>query len=470
VSGDRLLLRGVDIDGRRVDCRIHDRVIEAIARDLDPPDVGLIIDGGGGALLPGLADHHLHLFAMAAAAASIDVSGDRDLGRLPAAVESARQAGQRLRVIGWDPQRHGDLDRDQLDRLGGDTPVRVQHRSGALWVLNSAALARLPLAKAPAGVERDAALQPTGRVWRADGWLRTSGDEVPDLGAVGGRLAQLGITAVTDATPDLDEVAVSAVADAMSSGALPQRVQLLGATVVPQRPERLTLGPRKLVVADHEFPDPDAFASTIAAAHEADRAVAVHCVSRAALALTIAALGAAGVRRGDRIEHCAVADLGGVAELRRLGVIVVTQPSLMARRGDDYLDRHPPDEHSDLWRYGSLLREGICAVASSDAPYGDADPWATMRAADDRRTAGGRVAAATERVAPESVLAGLLAPIDDPAAAPRRVAVGERADLVLLDRPVGEALARPAAQAVAATIADGRLVYGHHLGRSAEQP
>lgn len=53
---------------------------------------------------------------------------------------------------------------------------------------------------------------PTGRLWRADDWLRTRlpSTAPPDLTEIGARLARFGVTAVTDATPDLDPTALDA--------------------------------------------------------------------------------------------------------------------------------------------------------------------------------------------------------------------------------------------------------------------
>jgi predicted amidohydrolase YtcJ len=460
IGAPPLLLRDVEIDGARVDCRITAGTVETVGVALPAGPAAVVIDGRGGALLPGLADHHLHLFALAVAGSSVDLESGRTLADIAAAADLVRAGGGWVRVVGWDDEAHGGLDRDRLDHLVDDVPVRVQHRSGAVWVLNTVALDRLSAAAPPPeGAERDASGRLTGRVWRADEWLRTGAGALPDLEPVGALLAGLGITAITDASPKLDRAAVQAVHDAVAGGALPQRVKLLGADDLPTSHPRLTIGPRKLVVADHDLPDPDVLARAIADAHEAGRAVAVHCVSRVALALTISALRVASARDGDRIEHCAVADLAAVEELRSLGVTVVTQPSLVARRGSDYLDRHDVDEHGDLWRYRSLLDHGVRTVPSSDAPYGELDPWATIGAAVTRLTPDGRVLGAGERVAADVVLAGMLTSLDRPGGPPRRVAPGAPADLVLLRSPLAAVLAAPAADEVAMTIAAGRVVH-----------
>jgi predicted amidohydrolase YtcJ len=451
-ASSSLLLRDAEVDGAISDCLITADTIAVVGRDLGGSDV--VIEGHGGALLPGLADHHLHLFAMAAAPRSVDLSGATSYD---AVVEAAGRR-EEIRAVGWDDERLGDLDRDSLDALTGATPTRVQHRSGAMWALNSAALAELDVAAAPGGAERDGSGRLTGKVWRGDEWLRSDGRGFPDLTDVGRQLASYGVTSVTDATPDLDAAALAALVGAVESGAMPQRVHLLGAAAEFRHPQ-LTVGPQKIVVGDHALPLPDELAATIARAHDSGRAVAIHCVSRAALAVVIAALSTAEPIRGDRIEHVAVAGEAALPELRDLGVVVVTQPSLVARRGTDYLDRHGQDEHADLWRHRSLMLAGIPTVASSDAPYGDPDPWATIRSARDRRTADDRVLGEAEQVAAGETLAGLLAPVADPAGPPRRVVAGGPADLVLLDVPLAEALRDPSAGHVAATIAAGRLVY-----------
>src|SRR3954465_10913656 len=119
------LLRDVEVDGERVDVRFDETGVHAMGA-LRPTSDDEVHDGSGGALLPGLHDHHLHLLALAAAQASVDV---RD-GLAPLA--TAAGTGW-LRAVGWT----GDGDRHALDSVQADRPVRVQHRSGALWVVNS---------------------------------------------------------------------------------------------------------------------------------------------------------------------------------------------------------------------------------------------------------------------------------------------------------------------------------------------
>jgi predicted amidohydrolase YtcJ len=450
-----LVIRDVEIDGRTgLDCHIADGTVVEVAPRLQVAHAETV-EGRGGALIPGLADHHLHLLALAAAAASVDLAGARDWRQ----TLRPHAGGEGwLRVIGWDDAGHGRLDRDRLDEVLPDRPVRVQHRSGALWVLNSRAIDLLSDRPPPSGAERDATGRLTGLLWRADDWLSGRTAPLPDLAPVGALLARCGVTAVTDATPSYDDLAVDSIVDAVLAEQLPQQVQLLCGQVAATT-SRVSLGPRKLVVPDHDLPDPDVLAAQVRGVHESGRAVAVHCVSRAALALAVAALQSAGVAAGDRVEHCAVADEQAVAALAMLGVTVITQPTLVARRGDDYLDRHGADEHADLWRCASLLDGRVRTALSSDAPYGDPDPWATVKAARDRVTASGRSFGPRERLSTRTALRMLLTPLGDPGGDPRTVARGAAADLVLLATPLAEVLESPDRELVVATIAAGNVAY-----------
>ncbi|WP_328875459.1 amidohydrolase family protein [Streptomyces sp. NBC_00287] len=401
-------------------------MVAEVGRRLRPRQDEFVVRGDGGALLPGLADHHAHLAAMAAQHASLDVSAlSRDSVASPLAQAVAGEDGW-VRAVGYDDVVHGDLDRTLLDGWNRVLPVRVQHRSGALWVVNSPGLERLGAQSAThGGIERDTAGRPTGRLWRADAWLREAlGGRPPSLRAVGARLAALGVTHVADATPHRDTAAV--VSEAVRRAELPQHVMVMAAGAdLPPHP-RLSLGPLKLVVADHALPDADDLAGQIRRAHADGRPVAVHCVTRTALALTLAALDLAGGRDGDRVEHCAVADRAAAEELAARRIRVVTQPTLIALRGDDYWGRVDPGDRPDLWRYAGLLRAGVRVAASSDAPYGDPDPWAGVRAASERLTPSGRVLGIEERVPAEVTLRGLLSPLDDPGGPARRVGWGDR--------------------------------------------
>ena len=366
-----LIRRGSLPDGRIADIRVDERIVE-IADRLDPLDAEQVIEADAGAVLPGLHDHHLHLRAMAAALDSLVVGPPevRTKAQLAQALRTAEPGPDGwIRAVGYHVSVAGELDREQLDALVADTPVRIQHRSGAMWILNSAALDRVGLAD-----------HPDGRLHSADDWADALPRRVTALADITHRLAGYGVTGITDATPDLtaDDVAMLSVAH--RRGEIPQRLHFLA--------------PGKRILHDDRL-DVDELIGWVGDHHDNDVPVALHCVTHAQLVVALAALRSAGGHPRDRIEHAAVVPDDMVADLAEVGVTVVTQPNFVAERGEHYLRDVPADEHPQLWRVASLLRAGIPLAASTDAPFGGMDPWAAMRAAVHRSTAGERSSAPT---------------------------------------------------------------------------
>ena len=425
-----------------------------------------VIEGRGGALIPGLHDHHIHLHALASARNSVRCGPPHvtDPEELAAALATAPSSDNRgwVRGVGYVETVAGLLDLAALDRLHARRPVRVQHRSGAVWFLNSAAATAVDLASGDhPGIERDESGSPTGRLWRADTWLRErlGGAGPPDLTGVGAELARFGVTGVTDATPDLAPGSLAHLIDEHVTGALPQRLHLLGAeqgTPLP-RPT-VTLGPHKIVLADSDLPDFPTLCRAIRDVHLGNRGVAVHSVSRESLLLFLAALDETDGHPQDRVEHGAIIAAETVHELRRRGLAVVTQPGFISDRGDDYLDRLDGDDIDDLYRCRSLVDAGVTVALSSDAPYGPTDPWSVIAAAADRRAPDGRVVGPGERVDYTTALDMYLAPPEAPGKSPRTVAVGRPADLVLLAESLEHALT-DGSDAVRCTLIRGDIAY-----------
>lgn len=442
-----LLLRDVEVEGRRVHVRtVGDRVAEVgpgLARNSGEE----VLDGHGGALLPGLVDHHLHLHAIAAAQASVQC-GPPDVDDATALADVLGSAlGDRhgwVRGIGYDETVAGSLDSAVLDRLHARRPVRVQDRSGALWTVNTTAARALRLDTAEHdGIERRADGSPTGRLWRADAWLRDRLPPTgpPDLATVGERLARSGVTAVTDATPDLDDAAIASLRSAVESGALPQHVHLLGVPLgMTLADPRLSTGPYKIVLADSGLPSFPDLVDRIKAAHSTGRPVAVHCVTREALVLLLGALDEAGGLAGDRVEHGALIPDEIRADLAHRDIPVVTQPGFLADRGDTYLRDVDPADLPDLYRCASLRAAGVRLALSSDAPYGPLDPWTVLRATVDRRTRSGVTVGPEERLSPGAGIDAMTGSLTNPGGQPRRIAARTSADLVLLRTPLADAL------------------------------
>jgi predicted amidohydrolase YtcJ len=429
-----LIRRGTLLDGRIVDVRVEDRIL-GVADVLAPQPGEDVLNADCGALLPGLHDHHLHLRAAAAAADSLPVGPPsvRTKGQLSQALSSATPtAGGWIRAVGYHESVAGELDRAALDALLPGTPLRIQHRSGVLWILNSLGLARVGLTDHP-----DGRLRSTDR-----GWSNALPRRDTDLTALSRRLTGFGVTGVTDATPELsaDDIATLMAAH--------QRDEF--------RPRARFLAPGKKILHDDRL-DLDALTGWIAELHCGEHPVAVHCVTAAQLVVTVAALRAAGLDRRDRIEHAAVVPDDMIAELADLAVTIVTQPNFVAERGDQYLRDVAVDEQPQLWRLASLIAAGIPVAGSTDAPFGSVDPWAAIRAAVHRTTDTGAVLGPGEGIPPERALQLFVGHPDDPAR-PRSVAPGQPGDLCVLTVPPREALAELASDMVAATVIGGRVV------------
>ena len=210
----------------------------------------------------------------------------------------------------------------------------------------------------------------------------------------------------------------------------------------------------KLHYHDHNLPALDNLAAEVKQAYEAGRNVAAHCVTRAELMLTLAAIELAGPVKGNRIEHAAIADDAAIEWMKKLGVIVVTQPNFITEREAAYVKDVPKDDHKNLWRLKAFADGGLKLAAGSDAPFGNPDPWAAMAAAV-RRPKGFE----GESVMPETALALYTKPANDAGEDSRKIEVGAAADICLLDRPWTEARKNLADVKVQATWIDAKLVY-----------
>ncbi len=455
-----MLIRDAEIwDGPRADVRLADGRIAAIGC-LSPRGGERVVEAGGGALLPGLHDHHIHLAATAVARQSVRCGPPEVCDEAGLAAALARPGHGWLRGIGYDERIAGMLDRGQLDTLCRHRPVRIQDRTGRMWFLNSRAIeVLLDLAAPPPGLERIGGVW-TGRLFDEDSWLRsTLSASPPDLAQLGSDLAQAGVTGVTDLSPANDSATLGWLAQERSSGRLPQNCLVGGthglaeATYAPG----LACGPYKLHLHESALPDIDDVVARVALAHRQQRVTAIHCTSETELVFALAVLRAAGVRHGDRIEHAGIATDELIAQIVELGLHVVSQPHFIEERGDRYRETIARSEWPWLYRLRSFLDAGVTLAAGSDAPYGSVDPWLGIRAATTRLTRLGKPIGAGEALSAEAALQLYLA---DPAdlARTRTIAVGQPADLCLLDRPWANARTRLHARDVCATWIAGQLV------------
>ena len=302
------MIQNAELKGRIQDVRINARRILEIAGRLAPENGEECFDADGGALLPGLHDHHIHLLSLAASLESISCGPPEimDLAALQSEIQSASNRlpdkTQWLRGSGYFESVAGDLDRHRLDALCPDRPIRIQHRNGSMWFLNSLALEWIGLDYAdasrrppppPAGVERDASGRATGRIFRLDDWLR---DRLPareeiQVTTVGSLLASFGVTGITDATPTNGPSEVNLFRKAQANGSLPQRLVIMGAQSLSgiESDSDLSIGAFKILLDEPTLPNLDDLVESIRIAHSSHRTVAIHCVTRSEIHFAIAA-------------------------------------------------------------------------------------------------------------------------------------------------------------------------------------
>ena len=428
-----LIERAYLLNGRIVDIRVGERITE-VGESLSPVVGEEVVDARGHTVIPGLHDHHVHLRAAAAALESVDVSPSRvrsieDLHRLLRSAVADSDGW--IRAVGYHESAAGYLDRAALDQVMPHVPVRIQHRSGALWMLNSVGLSVVNLSG-----------HPDGRLPNAEAtWPAAIGMRERSLAHVSGRLTSYGVTGVTDATPDLDAGAVAALTGAHRRGELRQRVHCLS--------------PGKRILHD-DFLDLDGLTEWIVACHARGVPVALHCVTRSQLVVALAALRSAGSSPSDRIEHAAVVPPDCRRDLAESGALVVTQPNFVSERGDQYLVDVEGGELPALWPLASLLNSGVRVALSTDLPFGGLDPWKAVHAAVTRTTGAGRLLNPRERVSPHQALTMFFGTPQRPDV-PRRIAPGQQGDLCLVSGSPEELLINLDSRMVVGTVIGGKL-------------
>ncbi len=424
------------------------------------------VDCGGATVLPGLIDAHLHLLALAARRAHVDLSGCASVDAVLAAVAaSATKDGGWIRGEGLDESRLGRLPtRAELDRVGRGCPVRLRHRSRHASVLNTVALARLGGLPDVDGLVHGREAQVSRAVGPVSDDVLAAG-----LAEVAVELAQQGITTVADATPRRAGGVVP-LRRAMADGTFRLRVHAMRASAGRRWPEhpRLRPGPVKILVEegpDGMRPSPVSLARRIAVAAATGAPVAVHCVGSATLVAALAAfaaLPAAYRRQRHRLEHLAECPPPLVARIARLGLTVVTNPSFVHTRGDVYRQETAREAWPWLYRARSLVDAGIVVAAGSDAPVAPVSPWLGIATARRRRTASGASLGPAERLDAAGALAlytrnAAHALGDDTLG---RLRPGGPADLVVVDTdPLRASPAAVAATGVRCTMVGGAMVW-----------
>ena len=338
----------------------------------------------------------------------------------------------------------GEIDRHWIDRAIpelNEVPLRIQHRTGRLSILNSAGLDAITATQDESPLEVSAG-EFTGRLYDADIWLRSrlAVAEI-DVGLASKALAARGIAGVTDATPGNGPAEWKSFHAAQRRGELLQDVVLMGGLGLGR--ERavpgLSIGPVKFHLHEADLPPLQEVIVQVSMARRQARNVAFHCVTVGELAFAVAALHDAGASPGDRIEHASVTPVSFLSELAELGLTIVTQPHFIFERGDTYQQEVEESELDWLYRGRSFLGARIPLAAGSDAPFGSENPWGSMASATKRMSRGGVLMGHGESLTPEEALQMYTGEAAAPGGPARQISEGKPATLCVLDRAWAEA-------------------------------
>jgi predicted amidohydrolase YtcJ len=445
--------------------------------------------------VPGFVDHHMHLFATAAARLSVDVGSGvaGDVEGLVAALAAAAEgvpAGEWIRAWGFDEaflaERRAPT-AAELDRATDRHPVVLRDRTGHVSVVNSAARALLgpaadassaraalpnPAAgrSAPDPAAAASARRPASPI-PADGVLVDAEDllaAVPPLppeafaasvAAVSIDLAAAGVTSITDATITNSVADAELFAALRRSGHLRQRAEMLpGAAQLESFRaaglpfggdlDGVAIGHAKSYVT--EATTREELGARIAAAGALGWPVALHVMGLVEADVAIECLAATPPPPGarHRIEHLALSLPEHVRALAELPVTVVTNPGFLPERGPKYRRELSREERGWLYRVGSLLDAGIEVLGGTDAPVAAAEPLRAIAAAVERRDEFGVIGAGE---------------VVDPAAATALFSGGraalDRGDIVVLGADPLVAADGIATIPVLATFIGGTLVH-----------
>jgi predicted amidohydrolase YtcJ len=506
--------------GSESDCR---RALHLDPDEPGEPDNGVaVVDLGGGALLPGFCDAHMHPMAMCFYARNLDLSPARSIHDVLDALSDRAHAtppGEWVVGLNVDAEQLAERrfpTRDELDRVVADRAVVCLAHDGHTSVGNAIALAAAGIRANrddPAGgaFERDSERRLTGVCRETATQLLLSAVPVPDLDEVRSTvrlifdgLAGQGITSVslilqTDAEGPggfagaLESVGMMIFADDLLLG---------GHTILCGEPRRAidarrssdlhapaknrvvggvklffdgTLGSRSACL-HHPYADsptergwftvePRLAAARMETSHLAGLQICVHAQGDAANALALdlfeelmARHPVDGSGPRHRIEHASVLDETAAARFAELGVAAVVQPPFIRTDAPWVGERLGDDRLRRTYAFRDLLDAGVVLAGSSDAPVESTDVLAGIATAVDRAGFQEHQALTVEEAIAMYTRGGAM--VQQREGVTGSITEGLRADLVVLsDDPTQVAPARIADLRVHLTVVGGRVVH-----------
>lgn len=389
----------------------------------------MVLDCRGRTVVPGFIDSHTHFLAYASSLISVDCGPEvvKSIAEIRDAIaQRARRTpeGQWVRATGYNEfylaeSRHPN--RRDLDGATRHHPVKLIHRSGHACVLNSYAMGLAGITnetpEPEAGmIERDLETgEPNGLFIEMDDWLEERlgpatrvGEMAEAVRLASERYISLGITSFHEASPCNSLQRWGLFQHLKMEGGLSPRITMMPGHGHIQEmvdaglgfgagDEDLKVGHAKVMLSQTSgrlLPSQEELRAIVLSAASRGFPVAIHAVEEVEIEAAINALEWLTEQAPDsglrhRIEHCSLCPAGLRERLKRLGIVVVTQPGFIYYSGERYLCQVSAEQIPWLYPIKSWLELGLRVAGSSDSPVAPPDPLVAMRAAVTRRSARG---------------------------------------------------------------------------------
>jgi predicted amidohydrolase YtcJ len=404
-----------------------------------------VIDCQGKTLVPGFNDAHCHIFSFIRKLLSIDLSSPA-IGSIADIKEAVARQVQKTPPGQWivatdynefylAEKRHPN--RRDIDEVAPEHPVVVSHRSLHACVLNSRALALAGINREtpePPGtrIERDLTDgEPNGVLYEMLGIIRekvmppwSEGELSKGMKLVNQQYLSQGLTSLQDATVVNDYRRWQTFRRFVDSGKFRSRIYMMfGPETASQFREaglifgagdsQLRLGGMKVVPSSpggQLYPPQPELNRMVLETHRDGFQLAIHAVRDSTVAAVATAYEFAQSQlpepgRRHRIEHCAECPPLLLERLRRLQVVIATQPPFFYYSGERYLATVPAETLPHLYRIRSFFNAGLVVAGSSDSPIVSNNPLVGIYGAVTRRTASGEHLQLEETISPEQALA-----------------------------------------------------------------
>lgn len=471
--------------GEPVDLVLADGRILDIAPTGNLRPRGVVVDGDGGWLVPGLWDHHVHVVQWALSVGRIPL-GSATSAREAAAIMGAAPFVDGLRIgVGFrDGLWADEPSLDLLDATTGDVPTYLVNADvHSVW-LNSAAFRREGIEPPASGVLREEdAFEISRRINAVEPEIADRAvDRMARAAAARGVVGLVDLDMTWNDEPWQRRVARGFDALRVSYGTYPQHLDRAiaeglrtGDPVRGASHDLVRVGPLKAITdgslgtrtaaCAHPYPDdvgnhglltipPDELEQLMTRATAAGLECAIHAIGDVANAHALDAYARTGAV--GTIEHAQLVAHADIPRFARLGVAASVQPE-HALDDRDMTDAIWAEQSSQPYPLRALADSGANLRFGSDAPVAPLDPWAAMASAVFRTRDGRDAWQPHQRVDIDTAIAASTA---GGSTAPAEIAPGALADLVIVDadpRTADERALR--AMPVRTTLLAGRVTH-----------